>query len=42
MQEVVDVSAASHHTDPAVLDSKRAVIEAVLARAAAKRAAQTK
>ena len=40
--KLVDVGAASHHTDPAVLDSKRAVIEAVLARAAAKRAAQTK
>ena len=35
-----DVALASQHTNPAVLDSKRAVIEAALARAAAKRAAR--
>lgn len=33
-----DISAHSQHTDPAVLDKKRAVIEAALARARAKRA----
>jgi electron transport complex protein RnfB len=34
-----DLSAHSQHTDPAVLDKKRAVIEAALARARAKREA---
>jgi Na+-translocating ferredoxin:NAD+ oxidoreductase subunit B len=38
--KLADLGAASQHTDAAVLDSKRAVIEAALARAAAKRAAQ--
>jgi Na+-translocating ferredoxin:NAD+ oxidoreductase subunit B len=38
--KLADLGAASQHTDTAVLDSKRAVIEAALARAAAKRAAQ--
>ncbi len=33
-----DINAHSQHTDPAVLDKKRAVIEAALARARAKRA----
>jgi electron transport complex protein RnfB len=36
-----DLSAHSQHTDPAVLDKKRAVIEAALARARAKRNAAT-
>lgn len=35
-----DLAAHSQHTDPAVLDKKRAVIEAALARARAKREAQ--
>ena len=35
-----DLEAHSLHTDPAVLDKKRAVIEAALARAKAKREAQ--
>lgn len=38
--KLADVATASQHTDAAVLDSKRAVIEAALARAAAKRAAR--
>jgi electron transport complex protein RnfB len=33
-----DLAAHSKHTDPAILDKKRAVIEAALARARAKRA----
>src|SRR5690606_314996 len=33
-----DLSAHSHHTDPVVLDKKRAVIEAALARARERRA----
>lgn len=36
-----DLAAHSQHTDPAILDKKRAVIEAALARARAKRAAQS-
>lgn len=36
-----DLAAHSQHTDPAVLDKKRVVIEAALARARAKRTAQT-
>ncbi|MCF8209198.1 MAG: RnfABCDGE type electron transport complex subunit B [Rhodoferax sp.] len=36
-----DLAAHSQHTDPAILDNKRAVIEAALARARAKRQAQT-
>ncbi|WP_296493419.1 electron transport complex subunit RsxB [Rhodoferax sp.] len=36
-----DLAAHSQHTDPAVLDKKRAVIEAALARARAKREAAT-
>lgn len=36
--KLADVAAASQHTNAAVLDNKRAVIEAALARAAAKRA----
>jgi electron transport complex protein RnfB len=38
--KLADVGAASLHTDAAVLDNKRAIIEAALARAAAKRAAR--
>ena len=34
-----DLAAHSQHTDPAILDKKRAVIEAALARARAKREA---
>ena len=36
-----DLAAHSQHTDPAILDKKRAVIEAALARARAKREAQS-
>jgi len=35
--KLADIAAHSHHTDPAVLDKKRAVIEAALARARARR-----
>ena len=35
--KLADLPAHSHHTDPAVLDRKRAVIEAALARARARR-----
>ena len=35
--KLADLAVHSHHTDPAVLDKKRAVIEAALARARAKR-----
>jgi electron transport complex protein RnfB len=35
--KVSDITAHSQHTDPAVLDKKRAIIEAALARARAKR-----
>ena len=38
MEKLADLPAHSQHTDPAVLDKKRAVIEAALARARAKRA----
>ena len=38
--KLADLPAHSQHTDPAILDKKRAVIEAALARARAKRAAQ--
>ena len=38
--KLADLPAHSQHTDPAVLDKKRAVIEAALERARAKRAAQ--
>ncbi len=37
MEKLADLPAHSQHTDPAVLDKKRAVIEAALARARAKR-----
>ncbi len=41
--KLADLPAHSHHTDPAVLDKKRAVIEAALARARARKdAAQAK
>ena len=36
--KLADLAAHSRHTDPATLDKKRAVIEAALARARAKRA----
>ena len=36
---LADVAAHSQHTDPSVLDTKRAVIEAALARARARRSA---
>jgi len=36
--KAADITAHSQHTDPAVLDKKRAIIEAALARARAKRA----
>lgn len=36
-RKVSDIAAHSQHTDPAVLDRKRAIIEAALARARAKR-----
>ncbi|MEO8122101.1 MAG: ferredoxin, partial [Rhodoferax sp.] len=39
--KLADLSHHSQHTDPAVLDKKRAVIEAALARARAKREAAT-
>jgi Na+-translocating ferredoxin:NAD+ oxidoreductase subunit B len=39
--KVSDMAAHSQHTDPAVLDKKRAIIEAVLARARAKRPSST-
>jgi electron transport complex protein RnfB len=35
--KLADLAAHSQHTDPAVLDKKRSVIEAALARARAKR-----
>ena len=35
--KLADMARHSHHTDPAVLDKKRAVIEAALARARARR-----
>jgi electron transport complex protein RnfB len=38
--KLADLPAHSQHTDPAVLDKKRAVIEAALERARAKRASQ--
>ena len=38
--KLADLPAHSQHTDPAVLDKKRAVIEAALARSRAKREAQ--
>ncbi len=38
-EKLADLAAASRHTDPAVLDSKRAVVEAALARVRARRAA---
>jgi electron transport complex protein RnfB len=38
VMKLADLAAHSQHTDPAVLDKKRAVIEAALARARAKRA----
>jgi electron transport complex protein RnfB len=38
--KLADLPAHSQHTDPAVLDKKRAVIEAALARSRAKRTAQ--
>jgi len=34
--KLADIAAASRHTDPAVLDSKRAIVEAALARARAR------
>ncbi len=37
-EKLADLAAASRHTDPAVLDRKRAVVEAALARARAKAA----
>ena len=37
LTKLADLPAHSHHTDPAILDKKRAVIEAALARARAKR-----
>jgi electron transport complex protein RnfB len=37
LMKLADLPAHSQHTDPAVLDKKRAVIEAALARARAKR-----
>lgn len=40
--KLADLAAHSQHTDPAVLDKKRAVIEAALARSRAKRAAGLK
>ena len=36
--KLADIAAASRHTDPAVLDSKRAIVEAALARARARQA----
>ena len=41
LMKLADLPAHSQHTDPAVLDKKRAVIEAALARARAKRNAPT-
>lgn len=41
LAKLADLSHHSLHTDPAILDKKRAVIEAVLARARAKRACGT-
>ncbi len=38
-EKLADLAAASRHTDPAVLDSKRAVVEAALARVRARREA---
>jgi electron transport complex protein RnfB len=40
--KLADLAAHSQHTDPAVLDKKRAVIEAALARSRAKRDASLK
>lgn len=40
-KKLADLPAHSHHTDPVVLDQKRAIIEAALARARAKRDGQT-
>jgi electron transport complex protein RnfB len=37
LTKLADLPAHSQHTDPAILDKKRAVIEAALARARAKR-----
>ena len=38
--KLADMAAASHHTDPAVLERKRAIVDAALARVQAKLAAQ--
>ena len=40
IEKLSDLAAHSHHTDPAVLDKKRLVIEAAIARAKAKQAQQ--
>jgi electron transport complex protein RnfB len=37
--KLADLAAASHHTDPDILDRKRAVIEAALERARARKSA---
>lgn len=42
LMKLADLAHHSQHTDPVVLDKKRAVIEAALARARAKRDAETK
>ncbi|MBK5205203.1 MAG: hypothetical protein JJD98_07290 [Polaromonas sp.] len=41
LEKLADLPAHSLHTDPAVLEKKRAVIEAVLARAREQRATQS-